>query len=231
MSGAAERSRLYRISRGQPKVRKCRRCGAPASSSRSWYCATCRAVSYARRKGAQAAHGHEKTRQQRGYGADHDRTRKRWARLVAAGGVVCGYCGGPIDPGDKWDLSHPLDRKDLEPVPWHRSENRHYAASVTAPRRRGNQPRLTPAAIANTNHGSPLGPASSEPPAVGGVYPLEESEPAPELPRPGVVYVICLKCGTSEPEKRDRVHTCDPNPRPMPWTRPSLVSLNPTHPI
>ena len=172
----------------------------------SWYCETCRAVSYERRKGAQAAHGHEKTRQQRGYGADHDRLRKRWVQRVKAGGVICGYCGGPILPGEEFDLSHPGDNKSAEPVPWHRSENRRYAASVTAPRRRGNQPRWAPP-IGNRKHVSELPPESSEPPAIGGVHRLQESDPAPEPPRPGVVYVNCLKCGQSEPLTREP-HKC-----------------------
>jgi hypothetical protein len=42
----------------------------------------------------------------RGYGAEHRRLRKRWAREVARGGVACARCGRPIDPEEPFDLGH-----------------------------------------------------------------------------------------------------------------------------
>lgn len=41
-----------------------------------------------------------------GYGAAHQRLRRRWADLVAAGGVQCARCGDPIGPRQQWDLGH-----------------------------------------------------------------------------------------------------------------------------
>jgi hypothetical protein len=41
-----------------------------------------------------------------GYGGQHQRLRKQWALLVAAGGVRCWRCGLPILPGMPWDLGH-----------------------------------------------------------------------------------------------------------------------------
>jgi hypothetical protein len=51
------------------------------------------------------------------YGRDHRAMRKRWAWLVASGGVRCARgaacrfavngLGGFIQPGQRWDLGHP----------------------------------------------------------------------------------------------------------------------------
>jgi hypothetical protein len=40
------------------------------------------------------------------YGTVHQKERKRWVRMVRAGGVICWRCGDPIDPGARWDLGH-----------------------------------------------------------------------------------------------------------------------------
>ena len=116
-------------------TRKCRRCGQPAASSRHHYCLDCQSWAAARRRRRSASRGHTVSREQRGYGLAHQRLRRAWERRIAAGGVACGYCGGEISPDDEWDLSHPGDRRDLEPVPWHRAENRRFASAVTKPRR------------------------------------------------------------------------------------------------
>jgi len=40
------------------------------------------------------------------YGSVHKTERKRWARRVRAGGVVCWRCGNEIPAGARWDLGH-----------------------------------------------------------------------------------------------------------------------------
>lgn len=50
------------------------------------------------------------TRQQRGYGADHDRERARVAPAVEQGHIPCSRCGVTIRPGEPWDLGHSEDR-------------------------------------------------------------------------------------------------------------------------
>lgn len=52
------------------------------------------------------------TRQQRGYDAEHDRERARWAPLVATGNVKCWRCGDYIAAGAAWTLGHcDVDRR------------------------------------------------------------------------------------------------------------------------
>lgn len=46
------------------------------------------------------------TSKQLGYGSRHRDLRRRWARVVAAGGVRCARCSKPIIPGAPWDLGH-----------------------------------------------------------------------------------------------------------------------------
>lgn len=42
----------------------------------------------------------------RGYGAAHQRLRRRWAPIVATGNVTCPRCQQPIARGERWDLGH-----------------------------------------------------------------------------------------------------------------------------
>ena len=42
----------------------------------------------------------------RGYSGAHKIQRRKWARIVAAGGVHCARCGGAIFPDEKFDLDH-----------------------------------------------------------------------------------------------------------------------------
>ena len=50
------------------------------------------------------------SRQARGYNAEHEAERKRWAPVVDAGQVSCARCGLPVEPGAAWDLDHLPDR-------------------------------------------------------------------------------------------------------------------------
>lgn len=53
------------------------------------------------------------SRQQRGYGAAHDRLRATLATHLAAGHTIpCARCGAPIGHGDDWHLDHTDDRAD-----------------------------------------------------------------------------------------------------------------------
>jgi hypothetical protein len=48
-----------------------------------------------------------RTTRQRGYGADHQRERRRWQAVIDAGHGHCWRCHKPIPPGTRtWDLGH-----------------------------------------------------------------------------------------------------------------------------
>jgi hypothetical protein len=86
------------------------------------------------------------TTAQRGYGADHQRLRKRWAPLVERGEVSCWRCGLPIDPGENWHLGHHDEDRSIEARPEH-AERCNLAAAgrkANAQRRRGtsSEPRI-----------------------------------------------------------------------------------------
>ena len=46
------------------------------------------------------------SRQARGYGTKHVRTRAQWAPIVATGLVKCWRCGDLIGGSEPWDLGH-----------------------------------------------------------------------------------------------------------------------------
>lgn len=48
----------------------------------------------------------------RGYGAAHQRERKRWQPIVEAGEATCARCNEPIEATSKWDLGHNEDRTE-----------------------------------------------------------------------------------------------------------------------
>jgi hypothetical protein len=62
----------------------------------------------------------------RGYGSEHQRKRRVWARRIASGEPVsCARCGCPVLPGMLWDLGH-VDGsgKSLYSGPEHQKCNR-----------------------------------------------------------------------------------------------------------
>jgi hypothetical protein len=50
------------------------------------------------------------TRQERGYGPDHQAARRWWTAEIAAGRGWCARCRQPIPPGTPFDLGHTDDR-------------------------------------------------------------------------------------------------------------------------
>ena len=78
-------------------------------------------------------------RQMRGYDAQHDRVRARWAQRVKSGSVCCARCGHPILPGMKWDLGHSdFDRSQYQGPEHQRCNRRAGAIKGNAMRRRRN---------------------------------------------------------------------------------------------
>ena len=65
-----------------------------------------------------------KTTAQRGYGAAHDRLRKRWKPIVDRGEATCARCHQPIQPGTPWDLGHIDTDRTRYNGPEHRTCNR-----------------------------------------------------------------------------------------------------------
>jgi hypothetical protein len=87
------------MGRPRQRFRTCATPGCPNVTA-ARLCDDCEA---ARRRTADAGRPSSSAR---GYGADHQRLRKRWAPRVAAGGVTCARCSLPIHPGEPWDLGH-----------------------------------------------------------------------------------------------------------------------------
>lgn len=75
-------------------MRACLDCGDLTRATR---CVPCR-------RGRDRARG---SRQQRGYDAEHDRTRLAYAPEVATGTVRCARCGQLIGQAERWDVGHP----------------------------------------------------------------------------------------------------------------------------
>jgi hypothetical protein len=84
------------------------------TTHRSGRCEHCRRASW-RARGTTA---------ERGYGADHERLRARWAPIVAAGRVNCARCHEQILPADAWDLGHSDTDRTQYGGPEHRACNR-----------------------------------------------------------------------------------------------------------
>ena len=106
--------------------RTCLGCGVliPTGSR----CPACRAVA------ERARDTRRGSRQDRGYDAEHEAERRRWAPLVEAGRVACARCGQPITIGQAWDLGHTDDRLAWT-GPEHAGCNRAAAGRTNAQRR------------------------------------------------------------------------------------------------
>ena len=46
------------------------------------------------------------TREQRGYGKQHQQLRRKWQQRINQGNVACTRCNKPIPPGTPFDLGH-----------------------------------------------------------------------------------------------------------------------------
>jgi hypothetical protein len=60
----------------------------------------------------------------RGYGSRHQKLRKRWAPIVAAGLARCWRCRMPILPGSPWELGHDDYDRTIWRGPEHKACNR-----------------------------------------------------------------------------------------------------------
>lgn len=75
------------------------------------------------------------SRQERGYGTEHDRLRREWAPKVATGNVRCWRCGRYIAPGEAWDLGHHDEDRSRYRGPEHANQCNRSAAGKRAHRR------------------------------------------------------------------------------------------------
>jgi hypothetical protein len=88
----------------------CAQCGEPFEPKRpnQKYCTVeCRARRHRQSAGWQRNAG---TTTERGYGAGHQRERKKWRAIVDAGNAHCCLCGTWLPPGAPFDLDHTPDR-------------------------------------------------------------------------------------------------------------------------
>lgn len=95
------------VSTWTPESRICPVCGVGFTQERYGQ-KYCRPMCRARRKGTWKPS--TKTTTERGYGAAHQRERRKWADIVNAGFAVCSRCDQPIQPGTQWHLDHTDDR-------------------------------------------------------------------------------------------------------------------------
>ena len=84
------------------------------------------------RRPLHAVRGDQVTERDRGYGWPHEQDRRRWARRVASGMVLCRRCGNPIlivnGVPEPWDLGHNDTNRSLPAMPEHQRCNRRTSA-------------------------------------------------------------------------------------------------------
>lgn len=68
------------------------------------------------------------TTTQRGYGAAHQKRRRKAARAVTRGEANCWRCGKPIHPDEDWDLGHDDHDRSITRGPEHVKCNRETAS-------------------------------------------------------------------------------------------------------
>ena len=87
-------------------MRPCLDCGRLTSGSRCEAHARVHSAAVDRQRGSAAM---------RGYGREHQATRRAWADEIEGGIVSCARCHRRIFPSDAWDLGHSEDRRMTAP--------------------------------------------------------------------------------------------------------------------
>ena len=87
-------------------MRPCLDCGRLSSGSRCEAHARLHSAAVERQRPSTTA---------RGYGSEHQATRRAWADEIEGGIVSCARCGRRIFPDTPWDLGHSEDRRMTAP--------------------------------------------------------------------------------------------------------------------
>jgi hypothetical protein len=115
---------------------RCPICGALTQSPRHTFCPVHSAQrAAARLKKRDRTRTTRASSSERGYGSEHQRIRRQWARRIEAGErIACWRCGTPILPGQAWDLGHDDYDRSVYRGPEHARENRATAGRRGRPR-------------------------------------------------------------------------------------------------